>query len=656
MLSTPYLFEDYFEQGDTSTSPFLKPRARRWGRNLSLKTSLLAAFLLLLSFILSYHAPYYGYLCLILVYFLVGIPSLIGSLEDIFSSFTIDIDVLMTLAAFSSIFLGSGMEGALLLVLFELSHAMEDLVTHKARGAISSLKKLSPSTALVIEENGELLERSVRDLPKGTKILVKAGQVVPLDGIIVEGISAVSLVHLTGESLPITKTVGEAVPAGSNNLDGTLILEVTHSNAQSTLSRIIQLVTEAQEAKPKLQLWFDRLSQRYATTIIAFSACFALLTPFLFSLPFLGPEGSLYRALAFLIAASPCALILALPIAYLSAVSACARNGILLKGGVVLDALASCSAIAFDKTGTLTTGELTCLGVESLGQPLSPDFEKRALEAAYAMEQESIHPIASAVVTYCKGRSLLPTKILGLKMLPGKGLHGRMAEGSPLFLGHVNAAQEFLSPQLQALLEERLKVLRSQGELVSLLLFEGTPLLLRFKETVRPLLQETLQKLKKEGNYQLLMLTGDHPINAATIAAHYGLDQFYADLKPEDKLEHIGKLSQTMGVAMVGDGINDAPALARATVGIAMGKIGSTTAVETADIVLLQDNLDQLGWLLKKSKQTRTIVRQNLFVAAGAICVATIPALLGYLPLAAAVLLHEGGTILVGLNALRLLR
>lgn len=654
-MPTPYLFEDYFEQGDTSTSPFLSPSARRWGKNLSLKTALLAAFLLLTSFILSFYAPYYGYLSLTLVYFLVGIPALIHSVEDI-SNFKIDIDVLMTLAAFASIFLGSGMEGALLLVLFEISHAMEDLVTHKARGAISSLKKLSPSTALVIEENGELLERSVRDLARGTKILVKAGQVVPLDGIVLEGASLLSLVHLTGESIPISKSVGDAIPAGSNNLDGTLILEVTHSNAQSTLSRIIQLITEAQEAKPKLQLWFDRLSQRYATGIISFSASFAIITPIFFSFPLLGSEGSLYRALAFLIAASPCALILALPIAYLSAVSACARNGILLKGGVVLDALASCSAIAFDKTGTLTTGELTCLGVEGLGESVLPDFEKRAMEAAYAMEQESIHPIASAVVTYCKERSLLPAKISGLKMLPGKGLHARIISGSPLFLGHVGAAQEFLTPYLQELLADRLKVLRAQGELVSLLLFEGTPLLLRFKETVRPFLQETLQKLKEEGSYKLLMLTGDHPINAATIAAAYGIDQFYADLKPEDKLEHIGRLSQTLGVAMVGDGINDAPALARATVGIAMGKIGSTTAVETADIVLLHDNLEQLDWLLKKAKQTRTIVRQNLFVAAGAICVATIPALLGYLPLAAAVLLHEGGTILVGLNALRLLR
>lgn len=654
-MPTPYLFEDYFEHADTSTSPFLKPRARRWGRNLSLKTALLAGFLLLTSFILSFHAPYYGYLSLTLVYFLVGIPALIDSIEDI-SNFKIDIDVLMTLAAFSSIFLGSGMEGALLLVLFELSHAMEDLVTHKARGAISSLKKMSPSTALVIEENGELLERSVRDLGKGAKILVKAGQMVPLDGIVIEGVSAVSLVHLTGESIPVSKRVGDVVPAGSNNLEGTLILEVTHSNTQSTLSRIIQLITEAQEAKPKLQLWFDRLSQRYATSIIAFSACFALITPFLFSFPLLGHEGSIYRALAFLIAASPCALILALPIAYLSAVSACARNGILLKGGVVLDALASCSSIAFDKTGTLTTGELTCLGVEGLGEPISPDFEKRAMEAAYAMEQESIHPIASAVVTYCKGCSLLPAKISGLKMLPGKGLHARISDGNPLFLGHVDAAQEFLTPQLQEQLVNRLRVLRGQGELVSLLIFEGTPLLLRFKETVRPLLLEALKKLKEEGSYKLLMLTGDHSINAATVAAIYGIDQFYADLKPEDKLEHIGKLSQSIGVAMVGDGINDAPALARATVGIAMGKIGSTTAVETADIVLLQDNLEQLGWLLKKSKQTRTIVRQNLCVAAGAICVATIPALLGYLPLAAAVLLHEGGTILVGLNALRLLR
>ena len=355
---TPAIFEEFFELGLQETvSPFLTPDSRQWGANLTLKSAILAAFLLLFAFALSFFPTVIplSYMLLVAVYFLAGIPSLIESIEDL-ADFEINIDILMTLAAFSSVLIGSAMEGGLLLVLFALSGSIEDAVTSKAKSSISSLNKLSPTKASVVEADGTILERSIKDINIGTTILVKSGQVVPLDGIVIEGASSVNLVHLTGENMPVLKKLNDEVPAGARNLEGAITLTVIRTSSDSTLSRIIQLVTQAQEARPALQRWFDKLSKGYAMTIILLAFIFALALPFFLGVPFLGIEGSIYRALAFLIAASPCALIIAIPIAYLSAISICARRGILLKGGVTLDALASCSLIAFDKTGTLSYG------------------------------------------------------------------------------------------------------------------------------------------------------------------------------------------------------------------------------------------------------------------------------------------------------------
>jgi len=351
---------------------------------------------------------------------IVGIPSLIDSIEDIIS-LEINIDVLMTLAAFSSVLIGSGMEGALLLVLFSISHAMEHAVSSKAKSAINTLTKLTPTVAFVVKDDGSLIERSVKDIAKGTKILIKADQVIPLDGKVIEGTSSVNLVHLTGENLPITKKEGDTVPSGGRNLEGSLTIEVTHTCADSTLSKIIQLVTQAQEARPRLQRWFDKLSRAYAISIILLATTFALTMPLFLNIPYLTLEGSIYRALAFLIAASPCALIIAIPIAYLSAISICARNGILIKGGITLDALASCKVFAFDKTGTLTTGVLKCQAIETLTD-VSQEKIDQALSIAYALERNAIHPVAQAIVSYAEERGALLTKLEGFKSIPGYGL------------------------------------------------------------------------------------------------------------------------------------------------------------------------------------------------------------------------------------------
>lgn len=654
----PVVFDEFFEMGqDESVSPFLTESSRTWGINIHLKAALLAAGLLVVSFGLSFYSPLLplSYILLTFVYFLAGVPSLIESMEDLLS-LQVNIDVLMTLAAFSSVIIGSGMEGGLLLVLFAISGAMEEAVAAKAKGAISSLKRMAPSKACVIEPDGTVIERALHDVTIGTPILVKAGEMVPLDGVVTAGSSSVNLVHLTGESLPVPKGSQDAVPAGALNLDGILTLRVTHTSSDSTLARIIRLVTQAQESRPKLQRWFDALSERYAITIILLSALFAIAMPYTHELAFLGPEGSVYRALAFLIAASPCALIIAIPIAYLSAVSACARKGILLKGGVVLDALASCKAIAFDKTGTLTTGQLACRAIEPLNTQGSQSSQ--ALAVAAAMEQHAVHPIAKAIVSLAREKGVPNVTLQDFKTVPGYGLEATalLPEGPiAVAIGRI----EFITPRLAgataAALQQQLAASASVGELQAVLLLGQGLFLFRFSDTIRPEMSNTLARLHKLGSWRLLMLTGDRVESARKIAQEIGLDEFYAGLRPEDKLTHVTRLSNELGLAMVGDGINDAPALARATVGISMGKVGSAAAVEAADVILLQDNLEQIDWLMTKARQTQAIVKENLALAVTAMVIASTLALTGIVPLWLAVVLHEGGTVLVGLNALRLL-
>ena len=657
----PTLFEEYFGMGKgEEVSPFLASDSRTWAAHLSLKASLLAAVLLAASFLLYFWHETNGLaaLCLAGTYFLAGTPSLIDSIEDLVD-FDVNIDMLMTLAAFSSVLIGSPLEGGLLLVLFSLSGSMEDYVTSKARGSLNRLQKISPTKATVVDSQGHLIEKSVRDIEVGTLILVRAGEVVPLDGKVVDGISSVNLVHLTGESLPVKKEIGNEVPAGARNLEGALYLKVIHTNAESTLTKIIELVVQAQEARPQLQKWFDRLSQKYALAIIGISFLTALLFPLFWGLPFLGYEGSVYRAVSFLIAASPCALILALPIAYLSAVSACAQKGVLLKGGTVLDQLAGCSAIAFDKTGTLTTGQLTCSKIE----PLEGDFRRFPLDvvvaAAYGLEKSAVHPIAQAVNAYAAQMHLPSLPIKEFRSIPGYGVEGLLLVGGrelPAFMGHPDYVLTRLPETQRVLLEDRIRVLQQEGSILAVLLLGDEIFLFSFEDQIRPGMADTIERLQQMHQWRLLMLSGDHQASAERVAAALGIREVHANLKPEDKLAYVSSLSEKQGLAMVGDGINDAPALARATVGICMGKIGSGMAMDAADVILLQDNLEFLDWLMAKAKQTETIVRQNLMIAAGAILIASVPALAGWVPLWLAVILHEGGTVLVGLNALRLLR
>lgn len=632
----------FFASGkEESISPFLTPTSRKWGKNLSLKSALLAGVFLLVSFLLSLAGTPLSSFFLLITYFLVGTPALIGAIQDI-ADLDINIDVLMTLAALLSIGIGSGLEGALLLVLFELSAAMEEMASMKTKGTLLHLNQLSPRTALVVENDHSLVEKSVKEIQVGTLIRVKPGEIVPLDGIICEGSSFVNLMHLTGESIPLPKTVGSDVPAGARNLDGSLTLEVTKVSQESTLSKIIELITQAQNAKPKLQKILDHFGRWYAMSIIALFFFFAATLPLFTGLPYLGTEGAIYRALAFLIAASPCALILATPTAYLSALSAIARKGILLKGGVVLDALAKASIVAFDKTGTLTTGKLRITQMQAL-TPSSLSLET-ALSIAYALELHSTHPIADAIINYAKEQNLKPHILANCQTIAGYGLTAEV-EGQTVFIG----SQEFIKGKLSH------PIPTLSGPHAALLI--GNALFLfTFSDKIRSETQNLLAILKTQLHLRTLMLTGDHRESAQNIAQEIGIDEVHAELKPQDKLTIVETLSLEKGLIMVGDGLNDAPALARATVGVSMGKIGSAAAIDASDVVFLNDDLALLSPLIEKARQTLRIVKQNITLALIVILFATTPALLGLVPLWVAVILHEGGSVLVTLNSLRLIK
>jgi len=620
---TEELIVNYYNSGkEMNQSPFLAPSSRKWGNNLSLKIAFFSAGLLLLSFFFSLSNPLLGSLFLLLTFFFAGVPALIGAIEDLAAG-QLNIDVLMALAAFVSLFIGSGQEGGLLLVLFAFAGALEKSVKSRAKGAIRSLEKLTPKKAFVLRRDGSLIERALSEIRIGEKILVKAGAVIPLDGVVIEGASSVNLVHLTGENLPVSKKPGDDVPAGAHNNEGSITIEVTQESSNSTIAKIVQLITEAQKSRPKLALFLDNMMSRYATFVIISTFAFALLLPLLSSIPYLGAQGSIYRALAFMIAASPCALILAIPIAYLSAISACARKGVILKGGVVLDGLASCNKVALDKTGTLTTGALVCSEVEGATQEL--------LSLALSLEQRADHPIAEAICSYVTNQKIAPVEIQNFRAIFGKGVEAEY-RGEKVMLTGCSGCRE-------------------ESKICACLSYKDQKVHFTFEDALRPQARETIEALHKMG-LTTVMLSGDHARSAKKVAEDLGIGQWFAGLTPEEKLRYI---ESDEHLVMVGDGINDAPALARAAIGISMGKMGNATAVDVSDIVLLHDRIDHLSWLFRKARQTRSIVKQNLAIAATAIALAVLPALFGMVPLWLAVILHEGGTVVVGLNALRLL-
>jgi heavy metal translocating P-type ATPase len=627
-------------------SPFLTFQAKSLAKNLLLKGALLSAVCLLVAVLIRNTYLPLSYILLTIVYFICGTPSLIGAIRDIMHKM-LNIDILMTLAAFVALLMGSPFEGALLLVLFELSGAMEEAVLYKTQKALFSLNELKPKKAFLLNDDGSTLERSVIDIPVGAKVLVPPGEIVPLDGTIVDGKAFINIAHLTGESLPISVEKGVKVPAGAKNIDGRIVVLVERINSDSTISKITNLITEAQSAKPLLQTLFDKFSSRYAGSVIFLFFFFAITLPFFTKLPFLGKEGALYRSLAFLITASPCALILATPTTYFSAISSCLKKGVLLKGGNILDALTRCKIVAFDKTGTLTTGELDVHSIKKI----TGSFELDELQSyALSLEQNTTHPIGKAIVNYLQKKGVKASPIIHFTQHPGLGVSGDF--------GNIHCCigkKELLMDHAEKDLKPIIQNLQIKDPFpYTLFLAKDTLFVILFSDECRKEAKEAIDLLHKE-KIKTLLLTGDHQSSAMRISELLKIDDVGYEMDPKAKLAKIESLTP-YGIAMVGDGINDAPSLTQATCGISMGHTGSQTAREASDVVLMREDLSLIPFLFHKAHFARRILIQNLSLALSVILLATTPALLGTIPLWLAVILHEGGTVLVGLNSLRLLK
>jgi Cd2+/Zn2+-exporting ATPase len=554
-----------------------------------------------------------------------------------------DIDSLMIVAAAGAAALGAWEEGALLLFLFSLGHALEHMAMDRARKAIEALAELAPKTALVQRDSLEI-EVRVDELQRGDHVIVKPGQRIPADGQVVSGSSAVDQAPVTGESMPVDKQQGDKVFAATVNGEGVLVLEVTRLARESTLARMVEMVAEAQTHKSPTQQFTDRFERVFVPAVLVGVSLLIVLPP-LFGFPF---AESFYRAMAVLVAASPCALAIATPSAVLSGIARAARGGVLIKGGAHLENLGVLTAIAFDKTGTLTMGKPKVTDVIAIS-----GTEEELLSIAAAVESRSAHPLAEAVVTEARRRGLIWNNVEETEAVIGKGIRAQL-DGKKVAIGNT---QLFESETIPEVVQQQTKQVQDEGKTIMLIQVDGKFLgVLGLADTPRKGVKQVLDQLRQIGIRKTIMLTGDNERVGRAIGDAVGLDEVKAGLLPENKVQAIHELEQRYGqVAMVGDGVNDAPAMARATVGIAMGGAGTDVALETADVALMADDLSKLPFAVALSRASKRIIRQNLWISMGMVVLLIPATLFGWAGIGPAVLAHEGSTLVVVLNALRLL-
>jgi Cd2+/Zn2+-exporting ATPase len=598
-----------------------------------------------------------------------GYSGLLGAWEQARQG-RFDIDFLMLAAAFGAALIGEWTEGALLLFLFTLSGALETYAMGRTRKAIEALGKLRPETALV--RRGEREEAlPVEQLVIGDIVLVKPGDRMPVDGVVLSGASSIDQSAITGESIPVSKHPGDQVFAGTINGGGALEVEVTKLASESTLSRVIALVQEAREDATPTQQFIDRFSQPYTYAVIGATAL-AIALPVIFSnAPF---DDILYRAMTLLVVASPCALIISTPASALSAIAAAARQGVLFKGGAYLELLGKTNVLVFDKTGTLTPGRPVVTNVH----PLTNHSVENLLRMAASAETLSEHHIAKAVIEKAQSMGLELEKPIDFKAIPGEGIWARFARPDFVETIYIGNDRLFMSQDMDLSPAIRMigAALQRQGKTVMLVARRSTVEdtlgaerdwevmgYIAVADELRPEAAEAVRQLRRNGVERIVMMTGDNQAAARYIAEKAGIDEVYADLLPEQKLELVKELREENNVAMVGDGVNDAPALATAHVGVAMGAGGTDVALETADVVLMSSDLSKLPFTLQLSRRANRIIRQNVIFSMGVIVMLVLFTILlpmlfdGFLlPLPLGVVGHEGSTLIVVANGLRLLR
>jgi Zn2+/Cd2+-exporting ATPase len=574
----------------------------------------------------------------------------------------IDIDLLMILAALGAAIVGSPFEGVLLLFLFSLSNVLQDYAMDRTRSAIKALMKLRPDQASIRRE-GKLVTVPIEETQVGDIFLVRPGDRIPLDGVVVAGASAVDQAAITGESVLVAKGPGNPLLAGTINKNGSLEARVTKLAKDSTLAKLIKLVEEAQSEKAQTQRFLDKAEQYYAVGVIIFTLLVAAIPVFFFNESF---TSAFYRAMTVMVAASPCALIISTPASILSAIGNGARKGILFKGGVYMEQAAGIKVVAFDKTGTLTEGKPRVTDIRVIAIPgetndLWSGNEDELLALAAAVEIKSEHALGQATVEAARNRDLALSEAMAFQAATGQGVQG-LVQGRDIRVGNL---RYFAGFEARGLEQAKTEVERLQAEgrtavVVGQMTDEDQIAYLlgviAFADTVRPDAAAVVRELKALGIQKVVMLTGDNESTARAIATQTGVDDYYADLLPEDKVRLVKELQAKYGsVAMVGDGVNDAPALAGATIGIAMGAAGTDVALETADVVLMSDDLSNIPYVMALSRQTRKTLAINLGFALGMIALMIIAIFTANMALPLAVIGHEGGTVLVSLNGLRLL-
>ncbi len=573
-----------------------------------------------------------------------GLRATIGALAAL-RAHQPDINFLMVLAAVVTIPIGHWYDGVILLILFSLSDALERYAIARTRRGIKALVALRPTTAAILRNDRELTV-PVEELRVGDLVRVRPGERFPIDGRVFDGHSSVDESIVTGESMPVSKSPGSGIYAGTINASGSLIVQVTRPTQESTIERIVRLVEEAQERKAPVQRLIEQWQTPYVLGVLGIS----LLTLVMTLIVSQSASTAIYRAMTVLVAASPCAVVLASPVAVLATVTRGARRGVLFKGGSHLERLAGAASVAVDKTGTLTHGKPEVTAVE----PFGGADESTALSLAAALEHLSEHPLAKAVLRAAAKRDLDPPDVVGFSSEAGLGVHG-MIDGKWVGVGRPDLFARHAAPLPPAALA-RLNDAEGQTRVI-VMRSDGAGGVLTFADTVRPEAAHTLEQIRQLGIRRIVMLTGDHAAPAQRVAAAVGITDVKAGLRPEEKLGEIRSLAKDDGgVVMVGDGVNDAPALAAASVGVAMGAAGADVALETADVVLMREDLSGLAEAIHLAQRCRRVIAQSLGLAMGMIVMLVLLTLGGWMILPLAVVGHEGSTVLVMLNGLRLLR
>lgn len=582
---------------------------------------------------------------------------------------SVDIDVLMVVGAGLAAGIGHPAEGALLLFLFTLSGALEELALARTKREIEALHRLMPETALVWRRDA-WVECAPEDLSVGERVKIRPGDVVPVDAEVAEGESAVDQSTLTGESLPRHVRPGDTVYSGTVNLDRTLETKVVRTASESSLHKILQLVTEARQQREPMQQLIDRLGEPYAMSVLATSAIVMLAWWLVFGDPF---TTAAYTAITFLIVLSPCALIIATPTATLTTIARGARAGVLFKGGQAIERLSRVGAVCFDKTGTLTVGRPTLVGLEPVGW----SDRERLLALAASLEEDSTHPIARAVNEAAAKRGFAPVRVEEVVHTAGRGVRGRV-DDDEVAVGDYEFVEGVIPVCLRAKVREVLDRTRRTGQVAAVVGAggaHGAAAVLVIADPVREGAKGLVRQLHALGVKPVRMMTGDNRVTAEHIASRLGLDRWDAELLPEDKVRLLHETKEQQkgrarasrwprrvqpGVAFIGDGVNDAPALAAADVAVGIGSIGSDAALESSDIVLLNEDLECVPWALRLARRARALLAFNIVTAMSVIVFMGLWTLLGSrtgrpVPMSLGVVAHEGGTLLVVLNSLRLL-